>query len=139
MSAPVLTPLSDTSQVRPSADAAYPAADLLRAVAEAYGLPAPFSTERLTGGFANDVFLLKGDRPVVLHVKHPPVDRQSMSWEHRLLELLRLHLPEIPVPLPALDGRTFLLHEERPVWLTPYAVGQVGGNHNRLAVGMLEC
>ena len=35
-----------------SADAAYPA-DLLRAVAEAYGLPAPFSTERLTGGFAD--------------------------------------------------------------------------------------
>jgi Ser/Thr protein kinase RdoA (MazF antagonist) len=59
-----------------------------------------------------------------MHVKHPPLNRQSMFWEHRLLERLRPHLPEIPVPLPAHDGRTFLLHEKRPVWLTPYAHGE---------------
>jgi Ser/Thr protein kinase RdoA (MazF antagonist) len=134
MSIAVLAPPSDTGQVRPRAETAYPAADLLRAVAEAYGLPAPFSIERLTGGFANDVFLLKGDRPVVMHVKHPPLNRQSMFWEHRLLERLRPHLPEIPVPLPAHDGRTFLLHEKRPVWLTPYAHGEPAELADRRAV-----
>jgi Ser/Thr protein kinase RdoA (MazF antagonist) len=105
--------------VSASGDISDPAADLLRAVADAYRLRAPFSVEPLAGGYANDVFLLTSDRPVVLHMKHPPVDLQSLSWEHHLLDLLRPHLPEIPEPLRALDGRTFLLHEKRPVWLTP--------------------
>ena len=47
------------------------AADLLQTVVEAYGLPEHASAERLTGSYANDVFLLKGERSVVLHVKHP--------------------------------------------------------------------
>ena len=101
----------------PSADPAAPAVDLLRTVSHEYGLSAPISVERLTGGYANDVFLLRGDRSVVLHVKHPPLDLEGLSWEHQLLELLRPHLSEIPGPLRTLDGRTFLLHRERPLWL----------------------
>jgi hypothetical protein len=68
----------DTGQVSPAADPAEPGADLLEAVAEAYGLQTPISAERLTGGFANDVFLLTDDPPVVLHIKHPPLDLQSL-------------------------------------------------------------
>ena len=116
------------------ADNSGPAADLLRAVADAYGFRAPSSIEPLAGGYANDVFLLKSDRPVVLHVKHPPVDLQSLSWEHQLLDLLRPRLPQIPEPLRTVDGRTFLLHEKRPVWLTPYLPGVPAGPADRRAV-----
>ena len=124
----------DTGQVSPAADPAEPGADLLKAVAEAYGLRTPISTERLTGGFANDVFLLTDDPPVVLHIKHPPLDLQSLSWEHQLLVLLRPHLPEIPAPMRTLGGRTFLLHDERPVWLTPYVPGEPAEPADRRAV-----
>ena len=124
----------DTGQVSPAADPAEPGADLLEAVAEAYGLQTPISAERLTGGFANDVFLLTDDPPVVLHIKHPPLDLQSLSWEHELLALLRAHLPEIPAPMRTLGGRTFLLHEERPVWLTPYVPGEPAEQADRRAV-----
>jgi hypothetical protein len=34
--------------------------DLLAVVAERYGMHAPLSARRLTGGYANDVFLLEG-------------------------------------------------------------------------------
>jgi hypothetical protein len=96
MSIPVLTSLSDTGQVPASADAAYPA-DLLRAVAEAYGLPAPFSTERLNGGFANDVYPSEGRsacRPFVpllqvkriLEVLRAPTDRHP-RWDYQLANL----------------------------------------------------
>jgi Ser/Thr protein kinase RdoA (MazF antagonist) len=124
----------ETDQVSPSADLAAPAVDLLRAVSRGYGLSAPISVERLTGGYANDVFLLRGDRSVVLHVKHPPLDLEGLSWEHQLLELLRPHLSEIPGPLRTLDGRTFLLHRERPLWLTPYAPGVPAKRGDRRAV-----
>jgi Ser/Thr protein kinase RdoA (MazF antagonist) len=124
----------DTDTVSLGPDTAGPAADLLQTVAQAYGLRTPILAERLTGGYANDVFLLKGDPSVVLHVKHPPLDLQSLSWEHRLLEQLQSHLPEIPAPMPSRDGRTFLIHKNRPVWLTPYVQGQRAGSADRRAV-----
>lgn len=118
-----------------SAEITQPSSDLLQAVTDAYGLPTPPSAQRLTGGYANDVYLLKGDWPVVLHVKYPPLDLQSMAWEHRLLELLEPRLAEIPAPLRALDGQTFLLWEERPLWLTPYVPGKAAESTDRRAVG----
>jgi Ser/Thr protein kinase RdoA (MazF antagonist) len=120
--------------VSASVDISGPAADLLRVVADAYRLRSAVSAERLSGGYANDVFLLQGDHPVVLHVKHPPVNLQSLSWEHQLLDLLRPHLPQIPEPLRTLDGRTFLLHEKRSVWLTPYFPGVPARSADRRAV-----
>lgn len=83
------------------------AADLLSAVAQAYRLTTPLRAQRLTGGYANDVFLLDGERPLVLHIKHPPVDLHSLAWEHHLLQLLSRRLPEIPMPLTTHDRRTF--------------------------------
>jgi Ser/Thr protein kinase RdoA (MazF antagonist) len=120
--------------VSPSTDSTGPAVDLLRAVSQGYGLPAPLSVERLKGGYANDVFLVKSDRSVVLHVKHPPLDLASLSWEHQLLDLLKPHLREIPGPLRTLDGRTFLLYKDRPVWLTPYVPGVPAEPADRRAV-----
>jgi hypothetical protein len=63
-----------------SASAGGPAENLLRAVADAYGLREPLSVDPLSGGYANDVFLLNGDHPAVLHVKHPPVDLQNTMF-----------------------------------------------------------
>jgi len=103
--------------------AAASSADLLPAVAQAYGLTTRLQARKLTGGYANDVFLLEAEGPVVLHIKHPPLDLNSLTSEHQLLDLLRDRLPEAPAPLTALDGRTFLLHDQQLVWLTPYLPG----------------
>jgi len=103
--------------------AAASSADLLPAVAQAYGLTTRLQARKLTGGYANDVFLLEAEGPVVLHIKHPPLDLNSLTWEHQLLDLLRDRLPGAPAPLTALDGRTFLLHDQQLVWLTPYLPG----------------
>jgi Ser/Thr protein kinase RdoA (MazF antagonist) len=53
-----------------------------------------------------------------LHLKHPPVDADSLNWEHRLLAQLNSHLPEALAPVPALDGSTWFWFHDRPVWLT---------------------
>ncbi|HJY26276.1 MAG TPA: hypothetical protein VJ649_11440 [Actinomycetes bacterium] len=45
--------------------------------------------------------------PVVLHVKWPPVDLDSMAWEHQLLGRLHAQVPEALPPLRAVDGSTF--------------------------------
>ena len=52
--------------------------DLLSVVAERFGLDAPISASRLTGGYANDGFLLEG-HDLVAHVKHPPADLESLA------------------------------------------------------------
>jgi homoserine kinase type II len=75
------------------------------------------------GGYANDVFLIQGERPVVLHVKHPPLQLASLSWEHHLLELLSALLPEVPAPFADRGQANFLLHNKQPVWLTPFIPG----------------
>src|SRR5215217_4411419 len=87
--------------------AAASSADLLPAVAQAYGLTTRLQARKLTGGYANDVFLLEGERPVVLHIKHPPLDIKSLTWEHQLLDLLSDRLPEVPAPLRPLMGGLF--------------------------------
>jgi Ser/Thr protein kinase RdoA (MazF antagonist) len=114
--------------------------DLLRAVEERYGLDGPVIARPLSGGYANDVCLLEGDGaadPVVLHVKYPPVDLDSLAWEHRLLDRMSTHLPEALAPLRALDGSTFFLHDERPVWLVRYVAGGPAGADDRLAVARI--
>jgi Ser/Thr protein kinase RdoA (MazF antagonist) len=116
------------------ADATRPAEAVLRIVQERYGLDTPLSSRRLSGGYANDVFLLVGSQKLVLHVKHPPVDIDSLTWEHRLLHVLAERLPEVPPPLPVLDGSTFVLHFGRPVWLTEYRHGTPARPADRVAV-----
>jgi Ser/Thr protein kinase RdoA (MazF antagonist) len=115
-----------------------PSAALLRAVEERYGLDGRITSRRLSGGYANDVYLLEGcARPLVLHVKYPPVDLDSVAWEHRLLATLCSPLPEALPPLPALDGSTFFLHDGRPVWLVPYAAGEPACPQDRVAVARI--
>ena len=108
--------------------------DLLAVVAERYGIHAPLSARRLTGGDANDVFVLEG-LDLVLHLKHPPADLDSLSWEHRLLRLLADRLPEVPSPLPERNGSTFFLYNKQPVWLMPFRPGNPARPSDRRAVG----
>jgi hypothetical protein len=78
--------------------------DLLAVVAERYGMHPPLSARRLTGGYANDVFVLEG-LDLVLHHKHPSADLDSLSWEHRLLRLLADRVPEVPSRCPTGTAR----------------------------------
>jgi Ser/Thr protein kinase RdoA (MazF antagonist) len=115
-----------------------PSAALLRAVEERYGLDGRVTSRRLSGGYANDVHSLEGSaRPVVLHVKYPPVDLDSLAWEHRLLDVLCSRVPEALPPLRALDGSTFFLHDDRPVWLVAYVPGGPTGPDDRVAVARI--
>jgi Ser/Thr protein kinase RdoA (MazF antagonist) len=108
--------------------------DLLSVVAERFGLDDPISASRLTGGYANDVFLLEG-HDLVAHVKHPPADLESLAWEHRLLRLLADRLPEVPPPLPDRSGSTFFLNQGQSVWLTPFVQGSPAHPSDRQLVG----
>jgi len=112
-----------------------PPEELLREVVERYGMSYPISARRLAGGYANDVFRLEQvDAPIVLHLKHPPADADSMDWEHRLLTELSVHLPEVLPPVPAIDGSTWFWFRGRPVWLVPWAPGGPARPADRRAV-----
>jgi Ser/Thr protein kinase RdoA (MazF antagonist) len=109
--------------------------ELISEVGERYGIGSLITARRLTGGYANDVFRLDADGPpTVLHLKRPPVDADSLNWEHWLLAQLNKHLPEALAPVPALDGSTWFWFHDRPVWLTPWAPGHPAGPDDRRAV-----
>jgi Ser/Thr protein kinase RdoA (MazF antagonist) len=109
--------------------------ELISEVGERYGIGSLVTARRLAGGYANDVFGLDADGPpTVLHLKHPPVDADSLNWEHRLLARLNKHLPEALAPVEALDGSTWFWFHARPVWLTPWAPGHRAGPDDRHAV-----
>jgi Ser/Thr protein kinase RdoA (MazF antagonist) len=116
------------------AESRVPDSALLGAVVDRYGLRSPVTVRRLAGGYANDVFLLDADTPVVLHLKHPPVNAASIAWEHGVVTALAHWLPPALAPLPALDGSTWFWHEGRPVWLVPFAGGAPAAVRDRDAV-----
>lgn len=99
--------------------------DLLEEVGRRYGLNRLTTATRLSGGFANDVYRVDcpGGVPVVVHIKHPPSNAESLDWEHRQLHALGVELPEVLAPLKALDGSTWFWHGNRPVWLVPWVEG----------------
>ncbi|HEU4907984.1 MAG TPA: phosphotransferase, partial [Propionibacteriaceae bacterium] len=73
---------------------------------------------------------------LVLHLKHPPLHIDSLTWEHHLLELLSDRLSTVSAPIPTVEGRTFLLHDNQPVWLTRYLPGHPAQPVDRQAVGV---
>ncbi|WP_270889540.1 phosphotransferase enzyme family protein [Pedococcus sp. 5OH_020] len=108
------------------------------AVCQRYGLRGRSTATRLTGGYANDVLRVDqdGHAPVVLHIKRPPSSAASMDWEHRLVRAVSTELPEALAPRPALDGSTWFWHNNRPVWLVPWADGVPAAHADRHAVAV---
>jgi Ser/Thr protein kinase RdoA (MazF antagonist) len=79
--------------------------ELISEIGERYGMGSLITARRFSGGYANDVFRLDADRPpTVLHLKHPPVNADSLKFH------------------------------DRPVWLTRWAPGQSAGPDDRHAV-----
>jgi Ser/Thr protein kinase RdoA (MazF antagonist) len=88
---------------------------------DAYGFGDVAIGDRLEGGYANDLFRIEADgRRLVLRIKHPPVDQDDITWEHRLTRSLAERLSEVPAPLPARDGGTFVALGDRVAWLVPF-------------------
>lgn len=102
-----------------------PPADLLAAVETRYD-GAPFTPVcPLSGGWANDIFLLESRLGrVVLRRKYPPSDAASIAWEHELLARLKPELPQVVAPMGARDGSTFFVHEGDAVTLVPFVEGR---------------
>jgi Ser/Thr protein kinase RdoA (MazF antagonist) len=117
-----------------------PAAGLLRAVSGRYGGELTF-VRALAGGWANDVFLLEAPSgPVVLRLKHPPSDVESIAWEHRVVAQLACAVREVVAPVRAVDGSTFFLHAGDAVSLVPFVHGipaDRGSEAHRKAAGDL--
>jgi homoserine kinase type II len=91
---------------------------------ERYGLPRSRIERRLSGGYANDLFLVRSDLGAhVLRVMHPPVDPAAIGWEHTLLNALAPRLPEVCAPLPTLDGESSVRAADRFVAVFPYIKG----------------
>jgi Ser/Thr protein kinase RdoA (MazF antagonist) len=91
---------------------------------DAYGFGELAIGERLEGGYANDLFKVVADgAALVLRLKHPPVVEDDVAWEHRLAALLAERLREVPAPVPARDGRTFVALEDTVGWLMPFVDG----------------
>ena len=112
---------SDTTAT--AASVATRSADLLRALAARYGLRDLVLGERLAGGYANLVHRLEssaGTFALRLEIAPSPA---GIAWEHRVVTALAERVPEIPPPLPALDGATWFPHRELGVWLLPFVDG----------------
>jgi Ser/Thr protein kinase RdoA (MazF antagonist) len=57
-----------------------------RALGARYGLEDAALGVRLEGGYANDLFRLDaGGRAWVLRIERPPIDEESLAWEHAVL------------------------------------------------------
>ena len=103
----------------------------MRAVEARYGFPVAV-LRPLTGGYANDVFLVDSPRgSLVLRRKHPPSDPAGIEWEHELVARLAAELPEVPAPVEALDGSTFFLYEGDAVSLVPALAGRPASRRDR--------
>src|SRR4051812_50151076 len=97
---------------------------MLDALRAAYGFAEIAVGERLTGGYANDLFKVDADgRELVLRLKAPPIDVPDIAWEHRLTCALAARLPSVPAPLVTRSGATWLQLGERVGWLLPLIAG----------------
>ncbi len=97
---------------------------LVACVAAHWQLDVRAPPQQLHGGFANLVLRVDTARePVVVRVAPDDVDDASIEWEHALLRFLHAAIAQVPEPLQARDGSTWLVHDGRVVSLTPFFDG----------------
>jgi Ser/Thr protein kinase RdoA (MazF antagonist) len=86
--------------------------------------------ERLTGGYANDLFRVRADgEQLVLRVKLGAADPDDVAWEQALARELAGRLPFVHAPRAAFDV------DGRSAWLVPFVdAGPADPVRDRLAV-----
>jgi Ser/Thr protein kinase RdoA (MazF antagonist) len=102
-----------------------PPVGLIEAVGERYRLGVSGPTERLEGGYENDLFLVgDGSRRYVVRVEVGPAEPAGLAWEHAFVTALAKTVREVVTPFAAADGSTFFLHEGRAVSVLPFVNGR---------------
>lgn len=80
----------------------------------------------LTGGEWKTLWRLDGaSASYVVSLSHPTTTVESLAYEHRLLHYLHAHLPQVPTPLFARDGRSYFVDQGRIVSLFPLIPGEM--------------
>jgi Ser/Thr protein kinase RdoA (MazF antagonist) len=88
---------------------------------DAHGFEQVAVGERLEGGYANDLWRIRGDGATyVLRIKHPPIDEPDIGWEHRLAGWLSKRLSVVVAPI---DGGRMVRLGDRVGWLIPFIDG----------------
>jgi homoserine kinase type II len=96
---------------------------LLRTLGARYGLGGLQLGERLTGGYANELYRLASDRGAFALRLDVEPSAPGIAWEHDVVARLAERVPEIPVPVKALDGETWFRHGGVAFWLLPFVEG----------------
>jgi Ser/Thr protein kinase RdoA (MazF antagonist) len=91
----------------------------------AYGFDEAGVGERLSGGYANDMFSVVADgAQFVVRIKHPPAIHDDIAWEQELMRQLSERLPEVSAPVVARDGGTVMAFGDCVGWLIPFVDGR---------------
>lgn len=87
----------------------------------------------LTGGEWNNVLRLNSDRGTfVLRISHPTTAPEAIAYEHKLMHFMSFHIPEVPSPIAAYDGSTYLRHDSLLVTLFPLMPGRMLERENEV-------
>ncbi|GCE50558.1 phosphotransferase family enzyme [Thermosporothrix hazakensis] len=88
---------------------------------------------RLTGGYWNTVLKLEtGTASYVLRISHPTTSLNRLQYEHRLMAVVHPHIQEVPAPVPAENGDTFISCNNKWITLFPF---MEGAPQSRLRIG----
>jgi Ser/Thr protein kinase RdoA (MazF antagonist) len=82
-------------------------------------LALPRQAERLAGDGGGDL-LRAGE--IVVRIER--ADPESVRWQHALLRFLAEEIDEVVAPLPAPDGSTFYVDDDRVVSVFPFVAGE---------------
>ncbi|MDQ3247938.1 MAG: phosphotransferase [Chloroflexota bacterium] len=96
--------------------------ELRAALQSHYQLDPSLPAHHLTGGEWKTLYRVGN---AVVSISHPSATVAGVAYEHRFLNYLHPLLPQVPVPIPARDGRTFFEYQGRIVTLLPW----MRGNH----------
>jgi hypothetical protein len=91
-----------------------------------YNLEPITKVSPLTGGEWKTLWRLDGaNASYVVSLSHPTTTVESIAYEHRLLHYLHAHLPQVPAPLLARDGRSYFTDQGRIISLLPLMPGEM--------------
>nr|WP_299089081.1 phosphotransferase [uncultured Metabacillus sp.] len=84
---------------------------LINIIRSSYGIDEILDFQRLEGGYWNDVFKMKTKNEMfVLRISHRSTKKESLMYEHMLLNYMNKQIKEIPAPIKLHDATTFFFH-----------------------------